>query len=85
MYPAYYEEAEKQGEKDAARSTHYALEAEKIHEQMYKKTKQEILSGGDIQLGEISICPICGYTVEGESSDFCPICAAKKDLFKKFA
>ncbi|MBU1043986.1 MAG: rubrerythrin family protein [Candidatus Omnitrophica bacterium] len=85
MYPAYHDEAEKQGEKDAARSTHYALEAEKIHEEMYKKTKKEIASGGDIELAEVYICPICGYTVEGDAPDFCPICAAKKGIFKKFA
>ena len=85
MYPAYYEEAKKQGEKDAERSTHYALEAEKIHEQMYKKTKEIVSDGGrDIALGDVLICPICGYTVEGEADDFCPICGAKKDIFKKF-
>jgi rubrerythrin len=85
MYPAYNLEAEEQGEKEAARSTHYALEAEKIHEQMYKKAKNTVSAGKDIQLGSVLICPICGYTVEGESPDFCPICGAKKEVFKKFA
>ncbi|MBU1086154.1 MAG: rubrerythrin family protein [Candidatus Omnitrophica bacterium] len=85
MYPAYQAEAEKQGEKDAVRSTHYALEAEKIHEEMYKNTKKAIASGGDIELAEVYICPVCGYTVEGDASDYCPICAAKKGIFKKFA
>lgn len=84
MYPAYNEEAQKQGEKQAALSTHYALEAEKIHEQMYKKTKKTVASGTDIELADVLICPICGYTVEGESPDFCPICGAKKEVFKKF-
>lgn len=84
MYPAYNLEAKEQGEKDAARSMHYALEAEKIHEQMYKNAKKTVSAGGDIQLGSVLICPICGYTVEGESPDFCPICGAKKGMFKKF-
>jgi len=31
MYPVYNNAAEFQGEKEAVRTTHYALEAEKIH------------------------------------------------------
>jgi rubrerythrin len=84
MYPAYHDEAEKQGEKEAALSTHYALEAEKIHEQMYKNAKKTVAQGADIELGDVMICPICGYTVEGEAPDFCPICGAKNKVFKKF-
>ncbi len=84
MYPAYNKEAESQGEKAAARSTHYALEAEKIHEQMYKKTKKTVTAGTDIELADILICPVCGYTVDADVPDFCPICAAKKEIFKKF-
>ncbi|MFH1063345.1 MAG: rubrerythrin family protein [Candidatus Omnitrophota bacterium] len=85
MYPAYNDEAERQGEKEAARSTRYALEAEKIHEQMYKNAKKTVSTGKDIELADVLICSICGYTVEGESLDFCPICGAKKEVFKKFA
>jgi len=84
MYPAYNKEAKLQGEKEAEKSTHYALEAEKIHAQMYKKAKESAAKNKDIQIGDIYICPICGYTVEGQAPDFCPVCAVKKDLFKKF-
>jgi len=37
MYPVYNNAAEFQGEKEAVRTTHYALEAEKIHAGMYTK------------------------------------------------
>ncbi len=84
MYPAYLAEAEKQGEKDAARSTHYALEAEKIHETMYKKTKVAVDADKDIELGEVYVCPVCGFTSEEEKPDFCPICGVKKEIFKQF-
>ena len=84
MYPAYFKEAEAQGEKEAARSTHYALEAEKIHEVMYKNAKQTAAEGKDIELGTVYICPVCGYTVENDIPDFCPVCGAKKDVFKSF-
>ena len=84
MYPAFLEEAKTQGEKEAEKSNHYALEAEKIHAEMYKNAKQAAVKNKDIQLGEVSICPVCGYTVEGDAPDFCPVCGVKKSLFKKF-
>ncbi|MBN2483495.1 MAG: rubrerythrin family protein [Candidatus Omnitrophica bacterium] len=84
MYPAYLKEAQAQGEKGAEQSTHYALEAEKIHAEMYSQAKKAALTGKDIQLKEVYICPVCGYTHEGEPEDFCPVCGAKKSIFKKF-
>ncbi len=84
MYPAYYEEAKKQGEKDAERTTHYALEAEKIHAQMYENAKKAAEKGKDLQLKEVYICPVCGYTKEGEPEEFCPVCGVKKEKFIKF-
>ncbi len=84
MYPAYLAEAEKQGEKDAARSTNYALEAEKIHEVMFKKTKVAVDDDKDVELGDIYICSVCGFTAEKDQPDFCPICGMKKEMFKRF-
>ena len=84
MYPVYHNAAEFQDEAGAVRSTHYALEAEKIHETMYKAAKQTIEKDGDPALDTIYICPVCGYTVEGEAPEFCPVCGAKRELFKAF-
>lgn len=84
MYPVYFNAAKFQGEKEAEQSTHYALEAEKIHAQMYKKAKDAVLKDKDISLGAVFICPVCGFTIEGEIPDFCPVCGAKKNVFKKF-
>ncbi len=84
MYPAYNDVAKLQGERGAEKSTHYALEAEKIHAQMYKKAKQAVEKGEDVDLGKVYICPVCGYTVEGEVPEFCPVCGVKKDAFKEF-
>ena len=82
MYPAYKAEAELQQEKDAVRSTHYALEAEKIHASMYALARSQAAAGSDITVGNIYICPTCGYTVEGTTPDACPVCGVKKELFK---
>ncbi len=84
MYPVYKKTAELQGEKGAELSTHYALEAEKIHREMYKDAKKTAEKGKDIEISEVYICPICGYTHIGIPPDKCPICGAPKDKFKKF-
>ncbi len=84
MYPAYNKVAEFQGEKGAMRTTHYALEAEKIHAGMYQQAKQAVESGKDLELGKVYICPVCGYTVEGAAPERCPVCGATRDKFKEF-
>jgi len=84
MYPVYKKTAELQGEKGAELSMHYALEAEKIHREMYKDAKKTAERGEDIEIGEVYICPICGYTHIGSPPDKCPICGANKDKFRKF-
>lgn len=84
MYPVYNETAKLQDEDGAVRSTHYALEAEKIHADWYKKAKETVDKGEDITLGKIQICGVCGHTREGEAPDKCPICGASKDKFVEF-
>lgn len=84
MYPAYSAVAKLQGEKGAQRVMDWALQAEKIHAGMYQKAKQAVESGKDIKIGPIYICKACGYTVEGETPDRCPVCGATKEKFQKF-
>ncbi|MEM3507305.1 MAG: rubrerythrin family protein [Candidatus Bathyarchaeia archaeon] len=84
MYPAFNQLAKFQEEKGAEVSTNWALQAEKIHAGLYQKAKQSALEGKDIEIGKIQICSICGYTVEGEAPERCPICNATKDKFKTF-
>lgn len=84
MYPAFNAVARLQEEKGAQRSTDWALQAEKIHAAMYQKAKQAVEDKKDIRLGPMYICDNCGYTVEGEVSDRCPVCGAAKDKFRKF-
>lgn len=84
MYPAYDAVAKLQEEKGAQRSIHYALEAEKIHAAMYSRAKEAVKSGKDLEVGQIYICSVCGYTGEGEPPDRCPICGATRDKFKLF-
>ncbi|ASJ07310.1 rubrerythrin family protein [Thermococcus pacificus] len=84
MYPVYKNTAEFQGEKDAVRTTHYALEAEKIHAELYKKAKEKAESGEDIEIKRVYICPVCGYTAVDEVPEYCPVCGAPRDKFVVF-
>lgn len=84
MYPAFLAVAELQGEKSAVRSNNWALEAEKIHADMYGKAKAAAESGDDVRLGQVYVCSLCGWTGEGEPPDECPLCKASRDKFVIF-
>ncbi len=84
MYPAYDAVAKLQSEKEAIRSIHFAVEAEKIHAAMYTEARQAVKEGRDIDIDHIYICPVCGYTVEGNAPDTCPVCGVNKEKFIEF-
>uniref|UniRef100_A0A7C5RIV2 Rubrerythrin family protein n=1 Tax=Fervidobacterium thailandense TaxID=1008305 RepID=A0A7C5RIV2_9BACT len=84
MYPVYNETAKLQGEKEAQITTYYALEAEKIHAEMYKKALKLASEGKDYDAERIYICPVCGYTTENEAPEKCPVCGAPKSSFVEF-
>jgi len=84
MYPAFIAVAEVQEEKSAVRSNNWALEAEKVHAGMYEMARQAVLAGQDAEVGDVHICEVCGWTVEGDAPDRCPLCGAKREKFRKF-
>ena len=84
MYPVYLNTAEFQDEKGAKRSFHYALEAEKIHADLFKQAQDAAKRDVDMELDSVHICPICGHTVLDGAPDNCPVCGAKKEMYKKF-
>ncbi len=84
MYAVYNAAAQLQGEKDAQRAINYALAAEKIHASMYKKATESIADGGDLKIGKIYVCPVCGHTTEDSAFDRCPICGVSGEKFEEF-
>ena len=84
MYPAFKAVAELQQEKAAIRTIHWALETEKVHIKKYERALEAVKAGKDVELGAVHVCPVCGYTMEGEAPDLCPICNAKRESFKKY-
>ena len=85
MYPAFVAVAELQEEKAAVRSSNWALEAEKLHAEMYSAAKAAVETGKDYDIGPVYICSVCGHTVEGEAPDRCPVCNAKRAKYRKFS
>lgn len=84
MYPVFKNAAEFQGEKAAEKACHFALEAEKIHSKMYGEAKKSVDQGNDIEIGDVYICPVCGYTHEGSVDGKCPVCGVDHSKFVKF-
>lgn len=78
MYPTYLETARFQGEEGAAKSFQWAYEAEKTHAGLFKKAKESVDAGVDPPLGKVQVCRVCGYTVEGDAPEECPVCKAKR-------
>ncbi len=84
MYPVYLNAAEFQNEAGAKRSFHFALEAEKIHADLFGKAQDAAKEGKDIEFNSVFICPVCGHTILDEAPDQCPVCGTKKEMYKEF-
>lgn len=83
MYPEFIEEAKAEENKGANRTFTYANEVEKIHHKLYESALRAVDDGKDLEKNDIYICPVCGYTHEGEPPDKCPVCGAVKKVFRK--
>ncbi len=84
MYPVYIEVAKFQGERSAQRSFEWSYSTEKMHKMLFEKALESVNLGKDVELGPVQVCEVCGYTLEGEAPDRCPVCNALKDKFTAF-
>lgn len=80
MYPPMYEQAVAENHK-AKKMFGYALEAEKVHAELYKKALAAVKEGKDIDEIGIYLCPICGYIELGMPTENCPVCGVKPSTF----
>ncbi len=84
MYPVYLNAAEFQKESGAQRSFHFALEAEKQHAELFSKAQAAAKEGRDFELNSVYVCPVCGHTILDGAPDHCPVCGAKKEMYREF-
>jgi rubrerythrin len=84
MYPAYMAVADCQEEAKAKKSMDRAYEAEKVHAALYGTAKEAVAASKDVELPAIYVCEVCGYTMEGDAPDRCPLCGAPRSRFHQF-
>jgi rubrerythrin len=80
MYPGMIAAAQAEGHQEAERSFNFANEVEKVHARLFQHALENLEAKEAV---DIFVCPVCGYTVAGEAPDNCPICNAKKKLFRR--
>lgn len=80
MYPEMIKDAKEEGNRGALRSFEFANAVEKVHAALYQKALDNLGKNPDVTY---YVCQVCGYTVENEPPDQCPVCQAKKQAFKK--
>ncbi|MGC9490747.1 MAG: rubrerythrin family protein [Thermovirgaceae bacterium] len=80
MYPEFIKVAEAEEEKAALKAFKYAVGAEKVHAELYKKALENL---GSNEAVDLYLCTVCGHITEGSAPDTCPLCGAKKQAFKK--
>lgn len=75
MYPPMLSDAEAEGHA-ARRMFAWAVEAEEVHANLYKKALEAVEKGQDLGEANIYLCPICGHIEFGNPPEKCPICGA---------
>ncbi|OGW45806.1 MAG: rubrerythrin [Nitrospirae bacterium GWC2_57_9] len=83
MYPGMIADAKAENHQLALRTFTFANEVEKVHAALYQKALDNLEATGRNKTLDYYVCPVCGYTAEGEAPDECPVCKAKKQAFKK--
>ena len=78
MYPPMIEQAKAEGHKAAERSFTFANAVEKVHADLYAKA---LAAPAAVPDEPFHVCRVCGYTVQGEAPDECPVCKARKTAF----
>lgn len=82
MYPDFIRQAEAEGESKARISFNLANQVEKVHHGLFKAALDMLEKKQAPEDKTFYVCQVCGYTVEGEAPDKCPICGAPKVKFK---
>jgi rubrerythrin len=82
MYPMFMDQAKRDAHNDALKSFFWANEAEITHGDFYGRALETLKEGKDLDLKELYICDVCGYTVEGTLPDKCLTCGDGKEQFR---
>lgn len=81
MYPPMVTEAQTEKHQAAMASFRFAMAAEKIHHELYKKALEAVKAGKDMPSCRLYICPVCGNIEIDTAPEACPICGVAKGRF----
>ena len=73
MYPPMLERAEQAGH-PARKMFGYAVKAEAVHAELYRRALEAARAGRDLTETRFYLCPVCGHIEFGEPPERCPIC-----------
>jgi rubrerythrin len=82
MYPDFIKKAKEEGEKMAEMSFDWARKVEEGHATLYKKMLDSL---DNEEEHDYYVCQTCGWTVEDEAPDRCPVCGRPKEQYKKIS
>lgn len=77
LYPMFVDQARKEDHQAAAQGFSWALEAEKVHMDLFERALKALGEGREPALGTLMVCRRCGHTLEGEPPAQCPTCGTK--------
>ena len=82
MYPPMLAQAQKEGHR-AKTMFGWAVKAEEVHANLYRKALQAVQTGKDLDKAEIYLCPACGHLELGKPTNKCPICGLPPEKFRR--
>ena len=82
MYPSFIKKAEEEGNEKAKNSFDLANKVEKIHHTLFQSVLSKIKARQVVEQKPVYVCQVCGYTVEGEAPERCPVCGVPIKMFK---
>jgi len=84
MYPPMLQKAVEEGHK-AKTMFGFAVKAEEVHANLYKKALEAVQAGKDLAVTNIYLCPVCGYIEFDKAPEKCPICGVPAGKFVQVA
>jgi len=80
MYQPMIEHAKAEGDSWSTKSFCYAYEAGKVIARLFEKALKNI---SEEKEADYFLCKVCGFVIENDIPEKCPICGSQKKVFKK--
>jgi len=77
-YPEFIRQAEADSNNAARLAFTHARDAEEFHAKLYKLAMSDLAAERE---SVFHVCQVCGYVVDGEPPDVCPVCGARREKF----